>query len=84
MVAKLNCNLLENIHGWTVASLVWPKPIIAQAISLEKFYGHRLIHKIANFSTANDLQYTIYVWAILSGITMQHDIVFNHIHGHLV
>ena len=31
MVAKLNCNLLGNIHG----SFVWPKPI-AQAILLEK------------------------------------------------
>ena len=33
MVAKLNCNLLENIFGWMVGNLVWLKPI-AQAISI--------------------------------------------------
>ena len=38
-VAKLNCNLLENNCGWTVVFYDQIKPI-AQAISLEKFYGY--------------------------------------------
>ena len=39
--AKLNCNSLEIICGWTMA-LYGQKPI-AQAISLEKFHGYQSV-----------------------------------------
>ena len=55
-------------------SLARPRPI-AQAISLEKFRSTDQSEKMVipidpqkplNFSISNDLQYTVYVWCILS------------------
>ena len=59
MVAKLNSNSLETIHGWTIVLYGHAKPI-AQAISVEKFHGYQLICKNHETSIANDLQYTVY------------------------
>ena len=47
VIAKLNCNFLENIHSWTV--VLHGQSLFAQAISLEKFRGYLLINK--NYET---------------------------------
>ena len=43
VVAKLNCNSVENTHGWMV--VLYGQSLFAQAILLEKFHSYQSIHK---------------------------------------
>ena len=56
MVAELNFNLLENIHGWTVA-------LHGKAYCTGYFTGSFAapidLRKPRNLSTLNDLQHTV-------------------------
>ena len=65
-VANLKCNLLEKIHGWMV--LLYGQSLLHRLFHWNSFTVTNQSAKLQNFSTSNDLQYTVFSYLVTTQV----------------